>query len=279
METGQKITQTNNRLNHNIKKRLSIQISLSGLSFCVLNSESNTIEFLDNLEFDKKQTPFEVLQNLKKVLEHDDRFSQNFEKVLIIYDNELSNIVPKAFFDENYIADYLKFNSKILRNDYVTFDTIEINNSVNVYVPFVNINNYIFERFGEFEYKHLSTIFISKVLNTKNYPSTPTVTINVSKNNFNIVVSKNKELLLYNNFEYETKEDFIYYILFVFEQLKLDPEEVVINFTGAINEEDDRFAITYKYVRHVHLIEPDYEYNFVENLSAKQANFILLNSF
>ena len=33
-----------------------------------------------------------------------------------------------------------------------------------VYVPLVNINNFIFERFGSFEYKHSATILLNRVL-------------------------------------------------------------------------------------------------------------------
>ena len=280
METGQKTTQTSNkRLNIDKTKRLSIQISLSGLSFSILDSAKKSIELLDNVEFDKKLTPFEVLQKLKEHLDKDDAFDQDFDNVLIIYDNELSSLVPKSLFDENHLADYLKFNSKILKSDYITYDTIHINDSVNVYVPFVNINNYIFERFGEFEYKHLSTVFISSVLNIENLSTTPLVHINVSKCNFNITVSKSKKLMLYNAFEYETKEDFIYYILFVFEQLNLDPEHVLVSFTGDINKNDDRFAIAYKYIRHVRIMEPNYGYSFSTAPKLKQNNYILLNSF
>ena len=46
--------------------------------------------------------------------------------------------------------------------------------------------------------------------------------VNVSYTNLEIVVFKNKKLELYNIFCFSTKEDFIYYILFVAEQLKLN---------------------------------------------------------
>ena len=56
MVTGQKIIQKNNK---NPKKGivLSIQVSLSGLSFFVLNSMNSNVEYLESLNFDKKQTP------------------------------------------------------------------------------------------------------------------------------------------------------------------------------------------------------------------------------
>ena len=43
---------------------LSIQVNLSGLSFFVLNSTDATIEFLESVNFDKKQTPQNLLDQL-----------------------------------------------------------------------------------------------------------------------------------------------------------------------------------------------------------------------
>ena len=155
-------------MNQNHIKDLSIQISLSGLSFCILNRTLNTIEFLQNKDFDKKVNPFEALEYLKQFLTVHSEFNQSFASVLAIYQNELSNLVPKALFNEEQSADYLKFNSKILKSDFISHDEIVINESVNVYVPYMNINNFIFDTFDVFEYKHASTILIDTLSPKRN---------------------------------------------------------------------------------------------------------------
>ena len=52
MGTGQKTIQ---KINKNLEKEvsLSIQVSLSGLSFFVLNLTTSNIEYLDSINFDK----------------------------------------------------------------------------------------------------------------------------------------------------------------------------------------------------------------------------------
>ena len=166
-ETGQKTTQKSNNLTTNNNKALSIQINLSGLSFCIINQGDRNIEFLQDIPFGKKCTPFEVLEQLKSALDDNPIFKTDFDDVTIIYQNELSNLVPKELFNENNCADYLKFNAKILKSDFISFDILKTEDTVNVYVPLVNINNFIFERFGEFEYKHASTVFIDTTLFTQ----------------------------------------------------------------------------------------------------------------
>uniref|UniRef100_UPI0025DCC9E3 DUF3822 family protein n=1 Tax=Winogradskyella sp. TaxID=1883156 RepID=UPI0025DCC9E3 len=161
-------------------KELSIQIHLNGLSFCILNRTSNTIEFLKTVNFEQKLTPFDVLNRLKAELSSNTVFSEDFDAVLVIHQNELATLVPKTLYNENHKADYLKFNSKILRTDFITQDDIAINDSINVYVPYVNINNYIFETFGEFVYKHSSSILIDTVLQKTEAKESPIIYININ---------------------------------------------------------------------------------------------------
>jgi hypothetical protein len=261
-------------------KALSIQISLNGLSFCILNRTLNTIEFLHHVDFDKKTTPFETLEHLIRTLDAYEVFSQPFKSVLIIYQNELSILVPKPLFDEQNAADYLKFNTKILKTDYITYDELSVNESINVYVPLVNINNYIFERFGPFDYKHVSTVLVDTILQKESRLNDGNkMFVNVNTNHFEISIINNGKLLLYNTFEYQTKEDFIYFILFTIEQLKLDTETTPVYLSGRIKNNDELYTIAYKYIRHIAFVEPNYKYKFTEQLNNKHNDYVILNSF
>ena len=281
METGQKTIQTSNSLKLHTSNKLSIQISLSGLSFCVLNSQSNTIEHIQQIAFEKKLNPNELLERLKTVFDTNTTYAEHFDSVVLIYQNELSSLVPKPLFKEENSADYLKFNAKILNTDYISFDEIEINNSINVYVPLININNYIFDKYGEFEYKHASTIYIDAILKRELNAEDTKLYINVEKNHLELVGVDKGTLVFYNAFEYHSIEDFIYYILFTIEQLHLDQESIVVVLTGIINKDDELYNMLYKYVRHVDFLKPDIKYKQSSNIEpySDHDHFILLNSY
>jgi hypothetical protein len=281
METGLKTIQKSNSLNKYSSKALSIQVSLSGLSFCILNKQSNSIEYLKSVSFDKKATPYDVLERLITTLDTNTIFEHKFQSVLLIYQNELSICVPKPLFNEDNSADYLKFNAKILNTDFIAYDDILANNSINVFVPYVNINNYIFDRFGVFEYKHASTVLIQALIQKESNSKNVILYVNVSHNQFEIIAVDNGELVFYNSFEYQTKEDFIYFILFAIEQLQLNPETVLIKLMGDISKNDEYFEILYKYIRFVDFIEPFHSYKFVEKQQpdTHYNHFIILNSF
>ncbi len=260
---------------------MSIQVSLSGLSFCILNTHTNTFSFYKHLKFDKKLNPNKVLDKLVHYFNTENSLQQSFKTVKVIHDNELSALVPKPLFNEDHLADYLKFNSKILRTDFITYDSVLINDSVNVYVPYVNVNNYLYEHFGAFEFKHFSTILIETILVLEKNSLSTKMYVHVSDTHFEIIVLENNLLKFYNTFEYSTKEDFIYYVLFTAEQLHLNPEEFSLVLLGYITKDDDLYKIAYKYVRNVSILKSRNIQKYSDNVSATNLhnNFISINSF
>ena len=92
---------------------------------------------------------------------------------------------------------------------------------------------------------------------------------------------KNKKLLLFNVFEYHSKEDFIYYVLFVFEQLNLDVETTPIKLSGQIEKDDDIYSILYTYVRHIGFITTHCAYEVTSTIENKNLHhhYLILNSF
>ena len=268
-------------MNKNNIKELSIQINLNGLSFCILNRNTNCIEFLNSIVFKSKLNPSDILERLKAELSSNTVFSEDFDAVTVIHQNELATLVPKALYNENNKADYLKFNSKILRTDFITEDEIAVNESVNVYVPYVNINNYIFDTFGAFVYKHSSSVLIDSISKIEENKEASKVYVNINKNTIEVLVFDKGKLQLLNTFEYYSKADFIYYVLFVYEQLQLDVETVPLNLAGQITLGDELYVAVYTYIRHVDFIEVDYDFTVEAKIDRHHLhhNFLILNSF
>jgi len=262
-------------------KALSIQVSLNGLSFCVLNADTNTIELLRHYHAEKQLNPLDMLNLLKTTIDKEPALQENFKSILIIHENDISSLVPKPLFNEENLADYLKFNAKILKTDYIDYDELKINDSVNVYVPYVNINNYIYGNYGDFIFKHYSSVLIEEVLKIEKNAKKAKMYVNVASNHFDIVVIENSSLKLYNTFEYETKEDFIYYILFASEQLGLNPEEFELIFTGDVDSKSELYAIAFKYVRFVFFAKRMDNFKFSDDAQPNNENddFVILHSF
>ena len=286
METGhllmikKKILQKktiNNILKDNFNKELSIQFSLGGFSFCICNSVTKELQHFTTFTFDIfLDSPEILLTKIEELFNQNTILKQDFESVTIIHRNNLSTLVPNALFNEKELNLYLDFNIKTLANDFIAFDSLTQLDIKNVYIPYININNFFFQQFGEFEYKHHSTVLIDKlILHSKN-KAEKQFFVNVSENSFDIVVIENSKLIFYNSFTFNTKEDFIYYILFNAEQLQLNPEEFILTFIGDIEKDSEIFKITYQYVRNVDFINLDIPFFDEEKNISNHSNYTIL---
>lgn len=286
VETGQQVmklkTKNNNTNQLEEYQKLSIQVSLNGLSFCILDTIEHTIIAIRHFPFHAVTNPLQLETEISTIYEqYADILELPFQAVTVSHVNTLSTFVPKPLFSDKNLADYLKYNNKILANDYMTFDVVSNSDMVNVYIPYVNINNLFFEKYGAFTYRHFATILLENVFQASNTSDEPSVYVHVQKEQFEIIVIQNKKLLLYNSFEYSTSEDFIYYLLFTIEQLELNTNTLQLYFLGDISIEDDLYTITYTYIRHVSFFEKNYTFNFAADVEkpASHRNFTLLTNF
>jgi hypothetical protein len=255
---------------------------LDGFSFCVINKTLNEVTALYTYAFpNSSPTPEKHLDNVVEVFNKEKLLQRRYHTVNITHVNELSTLVPKAFFVPEEIKSYIKFSSKVYKNDYIVHDPLVNHDMMNVYIPFVNINNFLLEKFGAFEYKHFSTVLVENLMNTYKFSERPHMFVHICDEHFEIVIIANSKLLLYNSFKYQTKEDFIYFVLFTAEQLKLNPEKFELIFSGNIDKESDLYKIAYTYVRNINLIEIRSKYSFKSNFTEKikRSNFTLLNQF
>lgn len=285
VETGQQATKLDTK-NKNIEQsdyqKLSIQISLNGLCFCILNTIENEITDIRHFQFNSVTNPLQLEAEIISIFEqHAEILDQSFQTVTVSHINTLSTFVPKPLFSDKNLADYLKYNNKILANDYMTFDVVSNNDMVNVYIPYVNINNLFFEKYGAFTYRHFATILIENIFQLSNNSEEPIVYVHILKEQFEIIVIQNKKLLFYNSFEYSSSEDFIYYLLFTTEQLGLNTNTLQLYFLGDISKEDVLYTVAYTYIRNVDFLEKNYNFNFTSNIDkpASHRDFTLLTNF
>jgi hypothetical protein len=139
------------------------------------------------------------------------------------------------------------------------------------------MNNYFIDQYGSFDYKHANSILVGKLLDISKNNEERKMFVHLSNSHFEIIVIQNQKLQLFNSFDYKTPEDFIYYILFTAEQLQLNPENFKLELLGTILEIDSYYAMAYKYVRNVSLLNVKETKNNLSEAENRQ-HFILLNS-
>jgi hypothetical protein len=243
----------------------------------VTNPEKQEVIFFIEKILDHSTTPEELLMDIESILFKNDILNTTFSEVSVIYSTPVYSLVPASLFDETKASEYLKFNSKILANDYMAHDVIENQDMVVVYVPFMNINNFFFDKYGSFNYYHATTVLLKTILENEKY-SLPKMYLHFQKSTFDCIILKNGELQLCNTYTYKTPEDFIYYTLFCMEQLNLNPEKLPVIFCGEIEKEDDNYKIAYNYIRNIEFAETNNPKAKIDSEDKNHRHFILKNT-
>lgn len=274
----QEAIQKNNFLNINFK-RMSIQINLDGLSFCIFNPTLGCIESIYNLPL-KNTLPAVIQEEIRSFLRSEKELRQDFDTIKVIHNNPLFAFVPKELFNTSDLAQYLKFNMKLNANDIISHDPIPSINSVNVYVPNFSINQILRETYGIFEYEHFCTTLLG-VLLSHNPLLKDAVYAHFENNSFDLVVFQNQKMVFFNRFAFDNELDMLYYLLFSLEQIQIDTEIIPIYLLGDIIRSSEKYRLIYNYIRYISFLPPQKNNPFCQNMDVSLArqNFILTHTF
>ncbi|WP_338408578.1 DUF3822 family protein [uncultured Flavobacterium sp.] len=260
-------------------KKLSLQVSLTGLSFCVFDTLNNKILFVKEVHFDSFHKARKIEELFADAFNDNPELNDSYDEILVIHNNNLSTFVPEPLFDEHFLGSYLQYNTKVFDTDFFAFDEIPNYQLNAVYIPYVNINNFFIDQFGSFDYKHTNSVLVTKLLDVSKNNDDKKMIVNFNPGHFEIIVVQNQKLHLFNSFDYQTPEDFLYYLLFTAEQLNMNPENFKLELLGTIVEEDDFYKMAFQYIRNVSFLDvSDLQKNNTFSTAQNQKHFILFQS-
>ena len=247
---------------------LTIKLSSFSATLVLSNSVDDSIVQYFHYNFDKKIAPENLSEKLNTIINESEIDQSNIIDVKLIICNKLSSLVPNNLFEEKLSLEYLKFNSKLLENDFAAHDFIEEIDAVNVYLPYMNVNNYIIDNFGSFNFYHYSTLLIKKLIKY-NKEKESCLYVNLQEESFQVLIIKKNKLLYYNNFDFNKKEDILYFLLFVIEQNKIDSNKSKLYLIGKIDLKSDAYLLISKFISNVEIIDFKESYinkvNLVDN--------------
>jgi len=262
------------------KNKLFIQLSLEGIVFCIFNSELNKFLSIESLKFEYGSRISEVSLQLKDLYSRHNWLSQPFQSVKLLLENNKSTLIPSPLFDETETSAFSKFNFTLTDDEILLFHKL---NNLDAYIlyPFSSIlSETVNELFPTHSKFSLSGVFIEALLIiNKNINSLKRIYVNSRINYLDIAILDGRKLLYYNTFGYRTKEDFIYYVIFVIEQLRLNPEEIELILSGNVDKNSRIFEIVYKYIRNVSFQRKteSFNYSYVINEIPPHHYFNLIN--
>ena len=256
---------------------LSIRLHADGFVYAIL--DKNTRKFLHLQAYDlsdpgkKLYIPGEAEKTdtvkLIQLLEQDLKWLQQpFSKIRILLEQGKSTLVPEALFDVEEIGSLYTFNvaGEHSQRAELKHDHLKSTNAFVIYSFPSSLRKFIDTYFPGALVYHYSTANIQGLFHKyRNIDSDKQLFVNTAPSHIDILRIKNKKLDYYNSFLYNTAEDFMYYLIFIVEQLNLNPESVELMMLGEMEKHSSLSELVHKYIRYIRFVDrnPEFRYSFV----------------
>ena len=232
--------------------RMTIQCSLGGLSFALLDAKTQTLVALECYQSDLLADSNDLFRTLERALEDKNLNNKDFQSVTFIVDNRYCSLVPQPLFNEADQAKYLDFAFQIPEGYTIASEPIASAQCHIVHAFLKTMQDKVLNKWANVRITHSSSVFIDDVMKADDNNG---VFVNVRNRDFDMLVKNEGKLHFFNNFKFNTKEDFAYFLLFAMEQNGVSGQDTPVVFSGLIRPASDIIDLCGRYVRDIRFVE------------------------
>ena len=257
--------------------KMTIQCALGGLSFALLDTTTQRLIALECYQSELLADSDDLFRTLERALESKGLNNKAFQSVICIIDNRYCTLVPESLFNKDNQASYLDFGFQIPEGYSIVSERLESTQCHNVFAYLKALQDKVLSKWGNASIIHSSSVFINSMMqNAENNG----VYVNVRNRDFDMLIKKDGKLLFFNNFRFNTKEDFAYFLLFAMEQNGVSGQEMPVSFSGLIRPASDIIDLCGRYVKDLRFMEDPHIFQLSKPLDKVpfQYYFILYQS-
>jgi hypothetical protein len=253
---------------------LSIQAGPDGFSFSVLDPYKSLYLALSHHPFENKPDQQYLPGLIGEQLKEHELLSLDYKTVSCIITGSKSTLVPGGLFVKDRIRSFFEFNHEMEDLDELHINYLKYIDAYLIFPVYQEISSVLFRRFPRMKLFNQAAPLIESTLIQKE--NEQQLSLNFQGDFFDIIYVRGKELVLYNNFRYRHPRDVIYFILFIYDKLKLDPAVVPVSLSGDIDIQSDEAEIIRQFIKHVSFARTDKQFTYLFGFN-KIAQHNLLN--
>ena len=242
--------------------RLTIQFSLGGLSFVVFDTAAHAVADMELHQSDNLNSSEELFRSLERDLKSRDLSNGNCQSVTCIIDGRTSTLVPSEVFNPNEKAKFLSFGFTLPNGYTIADDSLDTLQAHNLYAYPEALRDRILSKWPNAEICHSTSVFLKSLSQSE----TPVVHVNVRNRDFDMAIMKD-QLLYFNNFKFQTKVDFSYFLLYTMQQHGLSGLDTPVVFSGLIQPSSEIIDLCRRYLKYIHFVTRPNDFNIKESLS------------
>lgn len=245
---------------------LSIQAGLDGLSFCILDPVRNKYIALTHQNFQSNQLFEDYLKDIESFLDKNELLCNQYKKTKLIWLSRKNTLVPDEFFDQSKLKPLLEINHELDDLDEIHFERLKYNNIVSVYVIPNLIANLFLKKYQNLKFYNQQIPFIDHII-LKHHSEQIKTFVNIQKEFFELAVTKNGQVIIYNNFKFTTATEVVYFVLYTLEQKNIDHKSSELIVSGLLNKKSEIYKELRRFIQSVKFehLPDDFTYSYTFN--------------
>jgi hypothetical protein len=245
MNNNNSILLVDPNFNPNAAIHCNLLLKITADSFCyvIVNTRTNRVEVLyDRQDFQDHKQELLALIHADPYL----RLSFNSVKVCSYTINSIS--IPNEFYAEGMLDTYAPYFTQV-ENYSSTVNSIAIpSQEFKTVFLFPQVIEEAMNTYWPDAKKFEQT---APVLSDRKTEAGFQLVVDFTAGSFFAMLMRNGDLIFQNFFLTEDAEEFTYYLMLIFKQLKLEPAEIDVLISGIINEADPQQEVLQQYFRSV----------------------------
>lgn len=221
---------------------LNLQLSDIGICYVIADIIRNQYIAIKYQQFENPG--LDIFENFQNAVKDDVYLNKHYKTVNFYLVNSKYTLVPTEFFDKKHLQEYFKYNQTLNSDEEIHFTNVKAANLYNVFAYPSVLTSFLVNHFPEVRLFHSTLPFTEYLLNlNENSNSTmENIGVNFYNSSFDILVMKNQEILLLNNFNFDSEEDAIFYILNIISKLSLDRTSIELILQGNISKQSKIYS-------------------------------------
>tara|TARA_B100000902_G_C27272655_1_gene897148 strand:- start:301 stop:1131 length:831 start_codon:yes stop_codon:yes gene_type:complete len=230
--------------NSNLK--LAFYIDSHNFSYIIFNIVKKSFERIKHIEVDSNTDS--TYKQVEEILNQEIDLTKKYKKVLGSIDITQSSLIPEPLFDKNNLENYLDLIAPKKTGWINKYTKQKFTNCYTIFNIEKKLDILLQNQYPQLNLKPTSSIFLDYALNI-HHAEKIKLFAEINQKNFHIILIENGNLKFYNKFQFESTNDFIYYLMNCINILDLKSEKLILSITTNLEKTNIIFNELKKYIK------------------------------
>ncbi len=241
---------------------LLVVVSPETFSFCILDTVRMKFLALKSFHFGQSLAPNHQVGELQRIFHTEGFLIRSYKSVFVSFNTFKSVLVPSPLFNADRLETYFRYSTPVSADEVILFTRIPAIDAQVLYAVPREVMAEIENSLDQVRFFNQACPLITDAITDRTTSPSSRVYLQVNDGFFDLAAFMGNKLLLYNSYLNQSVEDLIFLVLYVYEQLDLDPENTSLWLCGRITENEPLVGQLRKYIRKVDFMEFNRSYSY-----------------